>query len=392
MERTVADVLDAHGLRHAIEEPFPNNGWAGARLTSLRRPADGRRFILKRTSLAMDWIARSTRDRGLREGFIAAMPLPLPEPLTAPYFGAGRDGSSIGILMPDLSHQLLPWEGEAGEPPLDIHSLDRILDGLARLHAMPWPIAEAPAADARDASAVAAAWPSAPVRERLLLLSPRSGAALAAEGVVAGERFTAGWAAFERRATRGARELIERLDRDPGALLVALETLPRTGLHGDLKLANVAFLEGRRVALIDWQMTALAPVAVELGWMLVTNSASLPVPPEAVLERYRAALATIAGSPIVLATPFDPRLLDYPRAALRATLGDDRAPRYRSVDEVVGDWEAQLDLIWIIGLLLRGWRKGTDAQVGAILGSGVSAVDDLAWWCEQATEAAARRL
>ena len=268
MERPLADVLGAHGLRRAVEEPFPNNGWSGARLTSLRRPADGRRFILKRSSWAIDWIARSTRDHALREGFIASMPLPLPEPLTAPYFGAGGDGTSIGILMPDLSDQLLPWEGEAGEPPLDIHSLDRILDGLARLHAMPWPIAGAP-----DATTV---WPSTPLRERLLLLSPRSGAALAAEGVGAGERFTAGWAAFERRATPEARELVERLDRDPAALLGALAALPRTGLHGDLKLANVAFLEGRRVALIDWQMTALAPVAVELGWMLVTNSASLP--------------------------------------------------------------------------------------------------------------------
>jgi hypothetical protein len=384
MERTLAEVLGAHGLRRAVEEPFPNNGWSGARLTSLRRPADGRRFVLKRTSWATDWIVRSTKDHALREGFIASMPLPLPEPLTAPYFGAGADGTSIGILMPDLSDQLLPWEGEAGEPPLDIHSLDRILDGLARLHAMPWPIANAP-----DATTV---WPSAPLRERLLLLSPRSGAALAAEGVGAGERFTAGWAAFDRRATPGARELVERLDRDPAALLAGLAALPRTGLHGDLKLANVAFLEGRRVALIDWQMTALAPVAVELGWMIVTNSASLPVPAETVLAQYKAALAAVARTKIVLAGPFDPRLLDYPPSALRATLGDDPAPRYRFVDEVVGNWDAQLDLIWIIGLLLRGWRKGTDAEAGAILGSGVSAADDLAWWCEQATEAAARRL
>ena len=382
-ERPLADLLETYGLGGTPEEPFPNNGWSGARLTSLRRRADGRRFILKRSSWAIDWIARSTRDHAMREGFVASMPLPLPEPLIAPYFGAGGDGTSVGILMPDLRAQLLPWEGGPGEPPLPIDSLDRIVDALVRLHAMPWPIAGAP-----DSTAT---WPSVPLRERLLLLSPRSGAALAAEGVGAGERFTAGWAAFDRLATPEARDLVARLDRDPDVLLQAMSALPRTGLHGDLKLANVAFLDERRIGLIDWQMTALAPVAVELGWMLVTNSASLPEPPEAILARYRSALAAVAGSPIALATPFDPART-YPPSALMATLGHDHQPRYRSVEQVVGPWDAQLDCIWIVGLLLRGWRKGIDAEAGAMLGSSISAVDDLAWWCARATEAAGRRL
>ena len=382
-ERPLAELFEAYGLGGVREEPFPSNGWSGARLTSLERPTDGRRFIVKRTSWAIDWIARSTRDHALREGFIASMPLPLPEPLVAPYFGAGAEGTAVGILMPDLTDALLPWDGAPGEPPLDTSSLDRIVDAVARLHAMPWPIADDP-----DSASV---WPSAPPRERLLLLSPRSGAALAAEGVGAGERFTAGWAAFDRHASPAARALIERLDRDPTPLLDALSTLPRTGLHGDLKLANVGFLDEGRVALIDWQMTALAPVSVELGWMLVTNSASLPEPPDAVLERYRSALAAVAGLPIVLAAPFDPAR-SYPSAALEAVLGPDPAPRSRSVERVAGDWGAQLDLIWIIGLLLRGWRKGIDAEMGTTLGSGISAGDDLAWWCAQATAAASRRL
>ncbi len=165
-ERPLADLLATHGLAAVTERPFPSNGWSGATLTSLDRPGDGRRFILKRTSWSIDWIARSTRDHALREGFIAAMPLPLPEPLVAPYFGAGGDGTTVGLLMPDLSDRLLPWEGAAGEPPLDIGSLERILGGLARLHAMPWTIA-----DAVDSMGV---WPSVPWRERLLLLSPRS--------------------------------------------------------------------------------------------------------------------------------------------------------------------------------------------------------------------------
>ena len=382
-ERSRGDLLASCGLDGVPEEPFPSNGWSGSQLTSLRRRVDGRRFILKRTSWAIDWIARSTRDHALREGFIASTPLPLPEPLVAPYLGAARDGTSVAILMPDLSDHLLPWEGTPGEPPLEIAAVDRIMDGVARLHAMPWPIAAAAASEI--------VWPSAPWRERLLLLSPTSAAGLATEGVAAGARFVAGWAAFERQATPAARALVARLDRDPSPLLLALETLPSTGLHGDLKLANVGFLDERRICLIDWQMTALAPVAVELGWMLVTNSASLPQPPDETLARYRAALAALAGSPITPAPRFDAGV-EYPAPALRATLGPDPLPRYRSAQEVLGSWDLQLDLAWIIGLILRGWRKGIDAETGERLGSGVSAADDLAWWCSRATAAADRRL
>ena len=59
---------------------------------------------------------------------------------------------------------------------------------------------------------------------------------------------------------------------------------------------------------------------------------------------------------------------------------------------LVGDWDAQLDFTWIVGLLLRGWRKGLDAEAGVILPSRMSAADDLAWWCARADEAAGRRL
>jgi hypothetical protein len=107
----------------------------------------------------------------------------------------------------------------------------------------------------------------------------------------------------------------------------------------------------RDVAFIDWQMTLRAPIAVDLGWFLVSNSGSLPVPPEAVLDAYSA----VSG-------------------------------------QGQGDWDVQVDLAILVGLLLRGWRKGLDAEAGAVLSSGIAAVDDLAWWCERAVAAADRRL
>ena len=69
----------------------------------------------------------------------------------------------------------------------------------------------------------------------------------------------------------------------------------------------------------------------------------------------------------------------------------DRLPP-RGLKATIGDWDAQVDLTWIVGLLLRGWRKGLDAETETILPSGVSAADDLAWWSRRAVEAADRRL
>jgi hypothetical protein len=379
--RTLPDLLAGHGLTDAPEAAFANDGWSGASLTRLVRPSDGAAFVLKRTSWSVDWIARSTRDHALREGFVAATPLPLPEPLVAPYFGAAADGTAVAMLMPDLSDRLLGWE--LGDGPADAAGIERILAAVARLHAAPWPIAASP-----DPGRF---WPIAPLAERLLLLGPRSAARLTGEGVAAGHRFLEGWSAFDRRASPAAVELVRTLDADPGPLLAALGEQPATALHGDLKLSNVALLADGRIALIDWQMTMLAPVAVELGWLLVGNSGVLPDRPDAVLEAYRRTLVALDGQVIEVGPPFDPRRA-YPPEALAAVLGRGDQARYRSTEAVLGDWPAQVDLAWIVGLMLRGWRKGTDAEAGAVIGSGVAATDDLGWWCDRAVEAAGRRL
>ena len=176
---------------------------------------------------------------------------------------------------------------------------------------------------------------------------------------------------------RAEGSLAELLDRSPtpgsGPALLAqvcegLHQLHRAGwVHGDLKLANVALLPEDRVGFIDWQMTLRAPVAVDLGWFLVSNSSSLPGRPESILAEYRQALEWDSG---------------------RWGFGGDA----NDFAGLTGDWDAQLDLTWIVGLLLRGWRKGLDAEAGVVLASRSSAADDLAWWCGRAVEAAERRL
>ena len=358
-DRTLLDLLQEHGLEASREHPLTTDGWSGASFAGL---ADGlgRQYVLKRTSLTVDWIARATADHELREGWLAAMSpraaawMP---PGARPALGAAADGDGVAILMPDLGPALLAWARPHGAAAMDLAVVRAALAGIARLHATPW--ARALESGGDDAPAATVPW--CPLVERLTLLARPSAARYAAEGNPVGGRFLAGWDAFGRSATGAARDLIARLSVDPTPLVVALGRLPAVGLHGDLKLGNVALHPDGRVGFIDWAMVLRAPVAVELGWLLVANSAVLPAPPDALLGDYLQALR-------------------------------DEAATTRDVDAVLGDAAAQRDLAWIVGLLLRGWRKGSDAEDGATLASGVRAVDDLAWWCDAAVAAADRRL
>ena len=335
----LADVLRRHGLAGAREEPFPNDGWSGASLTQLRR-GDGARFVLKRDALARDWIARATDDGPvLREAWFAAHGPSLPSPLRAPYLGVGVDGDEVGLLMPDLTGVLFDWDA-----PISTDALDRVLGGLATLHANAWP-AGLRAGDGQ--------W--CPLAERVTLICRASLERPGPARDAVGDRILPGWDAFDRRAPAAARDVINSLAADPGPLLTALAALPSTLLHGDLKLANVGIEPDGTIDLVDWQMVTVAPVAIELGWFLVSNVASLPLPPDAVLARYRAAVANHEPT-------------------------------------VIGDWEAQVDAAMLVGLLLRGWRKGADAEAGRTLASGISAADDLAWWCDRVVAAAGRAL
>jgi Phosphotransferase enzyme family len=237
--------------------------------------------------------------------------------------------------MPDLTGTLLTWEA-----PVAVPAVDRVIAALAALHTQGW----------HDAIPAGLGWTD--LRRRVLLLTRRTAAEYEKAGNPVGQRFRLGWEAFDDHASRDARWLMDHVNDDPEPLLAALAGLPPAGLHGDLKLGNVGLAPDGTVWLIDWQMTLVAPVAVELGWFLVCNVAGLPLAPDDVLERYRAA----AGR------------ADDPQ------------------------WAAERDLAIIVGLVMRGWRKGLDVQAGLTLPTGASAAADLAWWSREAVAAAGRRL
>ena len=368
-DRPLAELLGAFGLAGVAEEPLATDGWSGATFTTIER--DGRRYVLKRASPAYDWIVRATHDTVIREAWLADRGVrdepwlrPSVGRLSVPFLGAAADADGAAVvLMPDLASELSAWERVRGGTVLTAAAADLLIDRIAGLHALPW-------SDVLEARAVrdgGADPPWCPLPERLTLLTPRSAAAYAAEGNPVGERFLAGWDGFERHAPRAVRDVLARLADDPEPLIRALAPLPAVGLHGDLKLANVARRDDGTITFIDWQMTLRAPVAVELGWSIVTNSAELPYPPDVVLARYLVALRSRAD---------------------RWQFGAAR----RDLDALAGDWAVQVDLALVVGLLLRGWRKGLDTVAGTTLGSGIGAEEDLAWWSARVVEAADRRL
>jgi hypothetical protein len=338
-------LLRRHDLVGLPEEPFPNDGWSGASMTRLRA-ADGRAFILKRDSLERDWIARATSDRPiLREAWFAAHGPALPWPMRAPYLGAGWDASTgdVGILMPDLSDVLFDWD-----TPLTMTQLDHVLDGIAALHAHAW-----------DDQLAGDDVHWTPWRERITLICRSS---LERPGPVrdaVADRLLPGWDSWDRLATPSARAVIASIGDDPSPLLNALAREQSTLIHGDLKLANAGIAADGGVEVVDWQMVMVAPIEIELGWFLVSNVNALPLAPGDVLTRYAAAFQVAVAR--------------------------------REDADGGGFWNwANDDLVILVGLLLRGWRKGLVAVAGITLGSGVSAADDLAWWCERAVEAADR--
>ena len=170
------------------------------------------------------------------------------------------------------------------------------------------------------------------------------------------------------RAPAAARDLVARPGRRPGAARARRSAgCRRRGLHGDLKLANVALARRRPDRAHRLADDDARPVAVELGWFLVSNSGALPIGPEAVLDALsRAARARGEASRSARR-----------RRSIRRRLPVVAAPDVRPAT-LVGDWDGpgrpRLDRRPAPARLAQGPR----CRGGRDLPSGVAAADDLA--------------
>ena len=272
LERLLGPVADI------TREPITVPGFTGARFERLGvRLDDGsaRSLILKRARLDADWSAWRTGDT------FGRATLPLAEPALAgiwqvyasPYLAHAAGAGEVGLLMQDLAPSLLPDV----RAPLEEPAERSLLDALARLHARFW-----------DADAL--------VDPRLVtaggligLLGPRLATELGGRTgstPVIG-RAQQGWeVAFRHLPARVSARLLE----PPVEIVRAWGPLPRTLLHGDVKVANFALLPDGRVAAFDWGLIAAGPPAIDLGWYLAVNATRIRGSKEALLALYRSRL------------------------------------------------------------------------------------------------------
>jgi Phosphotransferase enzyme family len=98
-----------------------------------------------------------------------------------------------------------------------------------------------------------------------------------------------GWERFAEVVPTAVAEPVLAVLERPEPFAAALARFPMTLVHGDLKLGNLGFLDGR-VVMLDWgTQTGWAPPAAELTWYLAINWSRIDASREQVVDDFRAA-------------------------------------------------------------------------------------------------------
>jgi hypothetical protein len=161
-----------------------------------------------------------------------------------------------------------------------------------------------------------------------------------------------GWEIVPTVVPPDVAEITLTLVNDPQPLCDALARYPHTLVHGDWRHANQGLIRVKgqqRAILLDWQLAAFGPPAIDIARYLGTNSALFPVSKQ--------------------------QCIDYYRKRLARRLGDRFDERW---------WRPQLELSLLGGFVQDGWAialKATRWQITAHQRDHWQA--DLEWWSEQ---------
>lgn len=295
------------------------------------------RLRLKRTHVGEDWIAQRLGDVPPgREVRLLSEPS-LDDVWTSferAYLAFAVEGSEAGLLMEDHTDNLLPDRRE----PISIETEDSLLNAIASLHARFW-----------SSPALGLPWLARP-QSYCDMIDPRQ-----AEDTAALEGAPESIREGVRRGWREALHLLPhrvamKLTLPAERLWREWEDLPRTLVHGDVKVANFAFLPGGKVAAFDWTGVGAAPATVDLGWYLAVNSTRLARSKDELIASYRARLE--------------------PKLGL-------------ALNEEV--WERMVEAGVVSGALMLLWSKALSLQEGSS-----SRRDDWSWWVARLTTWSAR--
>lgn len=286
---SLAGLTDAENLSRVIGrgvdairiEPLQGIGYSNASLARVDvETGDGNRvsLVLKCTRLDEDWTALRTEDAWGREALLLSESAlaPVWDIFTCPYVAFATEPRNIGLLLRDLTPGLLP----DARVPLSESQEDALLNALARLHARFW-----------GASAPAIRWLVRP-GQYCDMLAPSVAAdpaALAALSPILRDSVPRGWASALSRVPPA---VLRHLMRPGLEWEHAWADLPRTLLHGDVKVANFALLPDGQVAAFDWALVGTGPCTVDLGWYLAVNASRLTGSKETIMSRYRTRLET----------------------------------------------------------------------------------------------------
>lgn len=243
----------------------------------------GPQFILKRVSLAWDWLMRHTDDTLCRSVTLWQYGLfdQMPAPICPGVIACAHDGEGWAILMEDFSSILLPFT------PFTQAQNCFFLDAMAALHARFW----------QEIALKAPTLGLCKLQHLYAMFSPRT-----ARTEMAGEnniprRVIEGWTMAETQLPPDVWRILADLLENPQPLCEALGQFPFTLVHADWRHANQGHDAAMtKLALLDWQLATAAPPAVEIGRYLITNSPLLPISKEATIEQYRQNLAASLGS------------------------------------------------------------------------------------------------
>ncbi len=311
-------------LDTAIERsPLAADGKSGAVLERVRL-ADGRILVVKHVNARRDWIMRAAGDFGRVAGlWSAGVFARLPAMIDHAVVGVEPEGDGWAVVMRDVSDALF-----ADDRRLSRADGRRLLAATAELHAA-FRGERVPRALTRLAALYR-------------FLSPRAVQRYAAEAEVP-RLALRGWARFAELVPADVAAAVAEIHERPEALAERLCRRGCTLVHGDLKRANLGFLE-ERVVVLDWgSLTAWAPAAVDFAWFVAVNGAAIDASQDELLADARSA----AGA-------------DHDEEALRLAL---------------------------LGALAQlGWEKALGATEAADEGVRRRERDGLDWWSARARE------
>jgi hypothetical protein len=168
---------------------------------------------------------------------------------------------------------LLPWDRY-----IDPTANEDYLRSLAHLHAHFWgsPILEQP---------------------ELGLCSIAELTAATTPGPFAEERYAQGFGVLSQVYEPDVVDILSELVSNPQLLFRVLAHYPRTLVHGDFKVTNLAWNVSSQLPVIafDWQLAAIGIPTMEVPWYAVFPN-SPPAPPAQCIDLYHGYLAQELGS------------------------------------------------------------------------------------------------